>query len=153
MALRSATPTPLRYRGASSVNGKESVYELYAEAVFPLIDSTDSDHYLGLELGARYSDYKHAGGVWTYKAGFEWRPIESLRFRAMFQHAVRAPNIAELFEEQFVQVGFAVTNNFPDPCSASQDPAGNGIVDKCGLQGLPLNEIGVFEATPLYPVD
>lgn len=141
------------WRGASSVNGSESVYELYAEAVLPLIDSANSMHYLGLELGARYSDYKHAGEVSTYKVGLEWRPIESLRFRAMFQHAVRAPNIAELFEEQFVEVFWLVDDNFADPCSASQDPAGTGIIDKCVLQGLPASEIGVFEATPFYPVD
>ncbi len=141
------------YRGSSSVNGSESVYELYTEAVLPIIDSSASEHYLGLELGARYSDYKHAGEVWTYKAGLEWRPIEAVRFRAMFQHAVRAPNIQELFREQFTETGWAVDNNRGDPCSASQDPAGNGIVDKCVIQGLPASEIGVFEATTFYPVD
>jgi len=141
------------YNGSSSVNGSESVWELYTEAVIPLVDSSASDHYLGLELGARYSDYKHAGGVWTYKAGLEWRPIESLRFRAMFQHAVRAPNIRELFQEQYIQSSWTVGDNGGDPCSALQDPAGNDIVDKCVLQGLPLSEIGVFEATAFYPVD
>jgi len=141
------------WRGASSVNGSETVTELYAEAVVPLIDGANSGQYLGLELGGRYSDYKLAGGVWTYKAGLEWRPIETLRFRAMFQHAVRAPNIAELFEEQFIVPGIVVGNNGGDPCSASADPVGNGNVDKCILQGLPADQIGVFEATPFYPVD
>jgi len=141
------------YGGASSINGSESVYELYAEAVLPLIDGTNSGQYLGLELGGRYSDYKLAGGIWTYKAGLEWRPIESLRFRAMFQHAVRAPNIAELFEEQFVISSRVVGDFGGDPCSASVDPAGNGNVEKCILQGLPAGEIGVFEATSFYPVD
>ncbi len=143
----------LGYGGASSVNGSESVYELYAEALLPLIDSTNSMQYLGLELGARYSDYKNAGKVETYKVGLEWRPIESLRFRAMFQHAVRAPNLSELFEEQFVYDSWVVGDNGGDPCSASADPAGNGRVDKCVLQGLPASEIGVFEATSFYPVD
>jgi len=143
----------LGYNPTSSINGSESVYELYAEAVLPLIDSSSSTHYLGLELGARYSDYKNAGKVETYKVGLEWRPIESLRFRAMFQHAVRAPNISELFEEQFVQDGVAVGDNGGDPCSASEDPAGNGWTDKCVLQGLPSSEIGVFEAESFYPVD
>jgi len=87
--------------------------------------------------------------VSTYKVGLEWRPIESLRFRAMFQHAVCAPSIEELFEEQFVEVFWFAGNNFPDPCSASQDPAGSGNIDKCILQGLPSSAIGVFEAPPL----
>ena len=141
------------YNGSSSVNGSESVYEFYSEAVLPLIDSSDSGHYLGLELGVRFSDYKHAGQVWTYKTGLEWQPTEYLRFRTMFQHAVRAPNIDELFEEQRQTTGWAVSQNVADPCSASQDPVANGNADKCVLQGLPESQLGVFEATQFYPVD
>ena len=147
------TGDTMGYRGASSVNGSESVWELYAEAVVPLIDSSNSGHYFALELGARHSEYKHAGGVSTYKAGLEWRPIESLRFRTMFQHAVRAPNINELFEEQFIETFWQVDQNSSDPCSASQDPVANGNADKCVLQGLPESQLGIFEATQFYPVD
>jgi outer membrane receptor protein involved in Fe transport len=57
--------------------------------------------------------------------------------------------VAELFERPFVEQGFIVFNNSPDPCSASSDPAGNGNVDKCILQGLSPEEIGVFEAAEI----
>jgi iron complex outermembrane receptor protein len=141
------------YRGDSPVSGTESVYELYTEALVPLIDNHNTGHYLGLELGVRYSDYKNAGPAWTYKAGLEWQPISSLRFRTMFQHSVRAPNNQELFQEQFIEDFSAISDDRFDPCSASQDPAGNGIADKCMLQGLGSGQIGVFEAEPFYPVD
>jgi len=85
--------------------------------------------------------------------GFEWRPIESLRFRTMYQHSVRAPNNQELFTEQFTESGSYVGWFGDDPCSASSDPAGSGNAEKCILQGIPADQIGVFEATLFYPVD
>jgi len=147
------TGDTMGFRGTAPVDGTESVWELYTEALVPLIDKGDSVHYLGLELGVRYSDYKNAGSVWTYKAGLEWQPIESLRFRTMFQHSVRAPNNQELFTEQFTESGYMIDENSPDPCSASSDPDGNGNTEKCILQGIPAGQIGVFEATQFYPVN
>lgn len=146
------TGDTISFIGSAPVKGTESVWELYTEALVPLIDNQVSGHYLSLELGARYSSYKNAGSVWTYKYGGEWQPIPLLRFRTMFQHAVRAPNNLELFQQQFTQEGSVISDLRPDPCSASQDPAGNGIADKCALQGLPPDQIGVFEAEPYYPV-
>ena len=40
-----------------------------------------------------------------------------------------------------------------DPCSASADPVGRGNAEKCILQGLAADQVGIFEATPNYPVD
>jgi outer membrane receptor protein involved in Fe transport len=143
----------LGFSAKAPVDGSESVYELYAEALAPLIDDQATGHYLGLELGARFSDYDNAGSVWTYKAGFEWQPVDALRFRTMFQHSVRAPNNEELFTEQFIDSGTFLGQFDIDPCSASSDPAGSGNAEKCILQGLPPDQIGVFEATPFYPTD
>jgi outer membrane receptor protein involved in Fe transport len=147
------TGDTMSFRGAASVNGTEQVYEVYSEAAIPLYDAPELGRSLGLELGARWSDYRNAGSVTTWKAGLDWQVSDTLRFRAMQQRAVRAPNIAELFEQQFVEQGSVVTLNFSDPCSASSDPVANGQADKCVLQGLPANQLGVFEATPFYPVD
>jgi outer membrane receptor protein involved in Fe transport len=137
--------------GAAPVNGTESVYELYSEAVMTLVEGGLSGQKLDLEVGARWSDYDNAGQVTTWKAGLDWLVTDSLRFRTMLQHAVRAPNNSELFTAQFSET-FAWTGDFfPDPCSASQDPVGAGIADKCVLQGLPASQVGVFEHTPFYP--
>lgn len=144
----------LGYRGSAGVDGEESVSEVYAEAVIPLAIGARYADYLALELGVRYSDYDNAGSVDTYKVGGEWQPVESLRLRAMFQHSVRAPNLAEAFQEQFVEV-FAYVAATPDEdlCSASADPVGNGYVDACIATGLPASQVGVFEATVGIPTD
>jgi outer membrane receptor protein involved in Fe transport len=144
----------LSWPHSSTVQGIEEVYEVYAEGVVPLASDKAWADYLGLEVGGRYSDYKHAGGMWTYKAGAEWQPLEDLRLRGMYQRSTRAPNSSELFEEQSTYTQWFVWwETFEDPCSASADPVGNGIVDKCLIQGLPADQIGVFEATVRYPVE
>ena len=153
-------PTPVLFsgdvigiNGEAPIDGKESVFELYSEAVYTLFQSSQSEQQLDMEIGARWSDYKNAGSVTTWKAGLDWRVSEALRFRFMAQHAVRAPNNSELFTQQGVSSGFVISNNFSDPCSASSDPTANGNVDKCLAQGLSRDQIGVFEATRAYPVD
>jgi outer membrane receptor protein involved in Fe transport len=147
------TGDALGYSGVSPVDGAEEVFEIYTEAVIPLASNSAWADYLGLEIGARYSEYKHAGGMWTYKAGAEWQPFEGLRLRAMHQRSARAPDSGELFDEQRTDTGsFVFDDPIEDPCSASADPVGNGNVEKCTLQGLPPDQIGVFEATLRYPV-
>jgi outer membrane receptor protein involved in Fe transport len=144
-----STGDMLGYDPIIPVSGADEVVELYAEAVVPLIRDRRGAENLALELGARYSDYKYSGGLWTYKAGGEWQPIEGLRFRAMHQRSVRAPNSEELFAEQ----GTATFWLFQaDPCSASADPEGSGNAEKCVIQGLPADQVGVFEAIDRYPV-
>jgi outer membrane receptor protein involved in Fe transport len=148
------TGDALGWRGSAPISGTEEVFEIYTEAVIPLVSDRAWAEYVGLEVGARYSEYKHAGSMWTYKAGGEWQPFESLRLRAMHQRSTRAPNSGELFEEQSTDRAWFVTfQPSEDPCSASADPAGNGNVEKCLLQGLPADQLGVFEATVRYPVD
>jgi len=135
------------------IDGKESVLEFYTEAIFTLFESGQSAQKLDIEIGARWSDYANAGSVTTWKAGLDWRITPSWRVRAMAQHAVRAPNNSELFTQQNEFSWWFISGNLKDPCSASSDPAANGNVEKCLLQGLTQSQIGVFEATPFYPVD
>jgi len=148
------TGDTLGYRGEAPVSGTETVTEIYAEAFVPLLNGAPAAESLAMELGARYSRYDRAGGVWTYKLGGSWQVNEALRFRAMWQHSVRAPNNLELFQEQFIEISNFVGNFvFVDPCSASQDPIGSGFSDACILQGLDPGQLGTFEAIPFLPVD
>ena len=147
------TGDALGFGSSSPIEGTEEVFEIYTEAVIPLVIDRAWADYLGLEVGARYSEYKNAGSMWTYKAGGEWQPFAGLRLRAMHQRSARAPNSSELFEEQRTEFDtFVGIDSSSDPCSASADPVGNGTVDKCLIQGLPADQVGVFEATPRYPV-
>ncbi len=148
------TSDTLGYRGDSPISGTESVTEIYAEALVPLLEGVPAAESLELELGARYSSYDNAGGVWTYKLGSNWKVNQSLRFRAMWQQSVRAPNNQELFQQQFIETSNFVGNfTFIDNCSASQDPVANGYTDVCTLQGIDPSQLGIFEAIPFYPVD
>lgn len=133
--------------GFAPVKGKETVYEAYTEMLVPLANGAALAEYLALEIGGRYSVYDHAGDVETYKAGFEWAPVSSLRFRGMYQRAVRAPNLYEAFEEVGVNEGSFAAQPRDDPCSAVSDPVAAGNVEKCVATGLPLDQIGVFDAS------
>jgi iron complex outermembrane receptor protein len=139
--------------GNAPIDGTESVLEFYSEALATLFESRSTVQKLDLEAGIRWSDYDLAGSVTTWKAGLDWRLTESLRFRTMYQHAVRAPNNSELFTQQSVSADFAIGQNESDPCSASANPVANGNADKCQAQGLTPAQIGVFEATAFYPTD
>jgi outer membrane receptor protein involved in Fe transport len=135
----------------ASIEGTEEVLEVYGEAIVPLATDTRWAKSLALEVGGRYSEYELAGSVSTYKLGGEWEPVDGLRLRAMRQRSSRAPNSGELFEEQRANEGFYINTSKPDPCSASEDPVGNGNAEKCLIQGLSEDQIGVFEATPFWP--
>ena len=148
------TGDSLGYRGDSAVDGTESVFEVFGEALIPILQDAAFAEYLALEVGARYSEYRHAGSVNTYKYGGEWLPVEGVRFRAMYQRSVRAPNLSEAFQEQFTEIFPYVGNDSSeDPCSASADPIGNGRLEKCVITGLPVNQVGVFEANIAVPTD
>ncbi len=143
----------LGYRGDAPVKGKETVSEFYAEALVPLAEGARFAEYLGIELGARYSNYKNAGNVESYKGGFEWMPNSSIRVRSMYQRSVRAPNLLEAFQEEFSEVfPYVAGSSDEDPCSASANPAAAGNVEKCVIQGLPASQVGIFEDAVGVPV-
>jgi outer membrane receptor protein involved in Fe transport len=139
--------------GDAPINGTENVWELYGETIFTLLESSQSDQKLDVELGVRWSDYKNAGSATTWKAGLDWRINDSWRLRAMMQHAVRAPNNAELFTTQGTFSDAVFGNDAIDPCSASADPVGSGNREKCLTQGLSTDQLGVFEHQAFYPTD
>ena len=119
--------------------GSFDVKEIYGETVVPIISDKPFVEYLGLELAARYSDYSTAGEVWTYKAGGEWRLNSDIRFRGLYQRAVRAPNIAELYG--------GLVNTYPamiDPCSRTANPTG-AVRTLCIAQGVPAAAIGSYQ--------
>jgi iron complex outermembrane receptor protein len=96
--------------------GSIAVKEAYGELLVPILKDVPAFQRLELELGARYSDYDTTGSNFTWKALADWQVTEWLRFRGGYNKAVRAPNIAELF--QAAQQTFA---NLPngDACSSA----------------------------------
>lgn len=148
------TGDAIGFTGDASVIGEESVSEVYAEALIPLAEDAPFARRLSVEVGGRYSDYDHAGSVDTWKVGGDWEPIEDVRFRAMWQRSVRAPDLFEAFQDEFItNNGYVGEDSSDDLCSASADPVGRGNVEKCVLQGIPIGQIGTYEATPFFPSD
>lgn len=128
----------LGFNSAPPLSGGFDVYDIFGEVYIPVLEDAPLADILAFEAAFRMSDYSTTGSTETYKIGGEWAPVEDLRFRALFNTAVRAPNISELFS--------AVSNGFPgatDPCSATADPAAAGIEALCTATGVP--NVGTYQ--------
>ncbi|WP_422059162.1 TonB-dependent receptor domain-containing protein [Sphingopyxis sp.] len=142
--LLAKTPGELGGAGgaAPDIDGGYDVYEAYAEIVAPLIEDKPFFESLTLEAGIRYSDYsiQGAGGynTTTWKAGGSWEPGAGVKFRGNYSHAVRAPNIGELFTPTSV----GLTNLGIDPCSGAAPTTNANLRAVCIAQGAPVGTIG-----------
>ncbi len=135
------------YGRSFPLRDKTSVAEAYIEGRLPFAVGAAWAEYLGIEFGGRVSDYDTIGDdVYSWKLGAEWETVPGIRLRAMFQRAIRAPGSESFQEDLFAGVAFGF-GPFFDQCSASQDPVGNGLEELCVAQGIPPDQIGVFEAS------
>ncbi len=118
----SQTPGELGGAGgaAPNITGGYDVWEAFGELVAPLVQDAPFFKSLTLEAGVRYSSYKvdapssPSYKTTTYKAGGSWEPIDGLKLRGNYSHAVRAPNIGELFSP----VSTVLTTLTNDPCAS-----------------------------------
>lgn len=126
--------------------GRFELTEGYVEALIPLLSDLPFVQSLNIEAGYRYSEFTSGGSVQdygSYKIGGDWVPFDSLRFRAMYQRATRAPNIGELYAPQVTSLGNLAT----DPCQlalinqAEANTAGT-LSNLCRLTGVPTTNIG-----------
>ncbi|PJJ98763.1 hypothetical protein CO615_06215 [Lysobacteraceae bacterium NML75-0749] len=87
------------YTNGSNLSGEFSVREAFAEVSLPLFgDVHPAVKMLKLDAAGRYSDYSTIGVTRTWKFGAMWETLAGLTMRGTWSSAVRAPNIAELFE-------------------------------------------------------
>jgi outer membrane receptor protein involved in Fe transport len=140
------------FNAIQDVQGSIDVYELYTEALVPILSEVAFAHYLGLEAGFRWSNYSSAGNVESYKVGLEWAPTDWLRFRAVQNEATRAPSAIELF-----QAGDQGFPGYTDPCrdvNLNGAPDGSGATSvgpaptqaECVGQGVPIGNYPGFVA-------
>lgn len=106
------------FNATQDQSGTVDVGELYGEIAVPLLKDVFLAQSLGVEAGYRYSDYSTIGGTSTYKIGLNYAPISSVRIRGIYNKAVRAPNVFELF-----QAGDQGFPSYVDPCAASRNPS------------------------------
>ncbi len=98
------------FNATQDERGKVNVKEVYGEVRVPILADTPGFHDLSVEAGARYSDYSSVGGLFNYKLGAQWAPVEWLKFRGIYNKAARAPSITELFLNG--NQGFVTVNDF-----------------------------------------
>jgi len=123
-----------------NAGGQFDVVEVFGEVMLPILADTPFFHELTIGAAGRYADYSTIGGAFTWNVNGVWAPIEDIRFRGTYAQAIRAPNIAELFDPQ---QGATFRPN--DPCSqsnidrliASNDPAAQNRLNNCRADGIP----------------
>jgi outer membrane receptor protein involved in Fe transport len=124
--------------------GTNGFYDIFGEALIPLVKDQPFFNSLELGVGARYSWAEFENGLtgfrrapkgsWTYKAEMNWEVVDYARLRASYQRAVREPNFGELF------VGTDSAPQIFDPCAtftqawASRGPAFRAL---CAATGAP----------------
>ena len=115
--------------------GSFDVIEFFAETQIPIIQDGFID-LLEINAGYRRSHYETSAdrtyNTDTFKIGAELAPVPDIRFRAVYNQAVRAPNIQELFRT--AAVGLSGSN---DPCAGFTITATNY---GCLAQGLTVGQ-------------
>ncbi len=126
------------WNSARATSGSQTVKEVFGELRVPVVVDKPAIEALVLNGAFRYSDYDVGSSdrVWTYSSGVEWAVNSDLSFRGQFQHAIRAPNIGELFGGQGSDGPIAI-----DPCGSSQPVEGRtqSVRDVCIATGVPEN--------------
>lgn len=129
-----------RSAGLSPTAGSFDVAELYGEIYVPILADRPGFELLAFEGGVRFSDYSTAGSVWSYKLGGEYSPFRGLKFRGLYQRAVRAPNVVELFS--------GATNTAPQALDFCNADAGRTSQERdfcLNSLGIPAAVIDVFQ--------
>lgn len=127
--------------------GAYDVYELFGELLIPIARDLPFVRHLNTDVAYRFSDYSSVGAVHTYKGSLDWGVTESVRVRASYQRAIRAPSLGELYsppERGSAGVG-STSIGGGDPCASNsrwrnpaQNPDAARVRQLCLDQGVPL---------------
>jgi iron complex outermembrane recepter protein len=81
-----------------SVHASQNVWELALEAEMPVVKDVALIQSFDLNMAGRYTDYSVSGSVQTWKIGFNWNVVDSLRLRGTTSIDIRAPTLNDLFQ-------------------------------------------------------
>jgi iron complex outermembrane receptor protein len=110
------------------LTGSVDVTDVFGELQIPLADEQPWAYSASVDGAFRHSEYK-AISTDTYKFGADYAPTADIRLRASFSHAVRAPNVIELFAAQ----GLNLFDMDSDPCG----PDRTATLAQCTATGVP----------------
>ena len=137
--LQSGEPTG--FNGSLPTKGSESVKEVFGEIRVPILIDEPLVKSFTVNGAFRNSSYDlvGVGSVWTYSAGGDWKITDDIAFRGQFQHAIRAPNVGELFGG--TALNFA--SNTIDPCGSNQPLAQQtaALRNLCIATGVPAGNV------------
>jgi outer membrane receptor protein involved in Fe transport len=135
---------------SGATNTKDVFFELRAPIAHDLPFVKD----LTLDGGYRYSHYSEAGDDSTYKVGIEYKPIDDLLIRASYNHAVRAPNVQDLYAPDVVgDASYQDPCGQPDPTPTNPNPHPQATLAQCENTGLKASQYGVTAACPAAQCD
>lgn len=98
-------------------SGDTSVKEVALELRIPLLEDAPFAKRLAVTPGYRRSWYDTGVNTGTYKVEAEWSPVKNWLVRGGVQHAIRAPNIGELYSAATGnQVQFGSPPSGGEPC-------------------------------------
>jgi len=132
--------------------GDVSVKEAALEILVPILNDAPLAKSLELNLGFRTSDYDVSGRHETYKIDGVWEPVSALMFRGGYEHAIRAPNVGELYSAaQAAQAQIGSPPGQGDPCdvrSAARTGANAASLRAlCVATGVPDAIVDTFQYT------
>ena len=79
------------------VHASQDVWELALEGDVPVVRDVPLIQAFNLNLAGRYTNYSVSGPAQTWKIGFNWNVVDSLRFRGTTSIDIRAPTLDDLF--------------------------------------------------------
>jgi outer membrane receptor protein involved in Fe transport len=131
------------------LSGRYHTKAIFGELSVPLVRDRLL-HRVQLDGGFRYSDYS-LGGVgeaWSWFTGAVLAPIPAVTFRGQYQRAFRAPNVRELFGEQFSSFAFP-----EDPCSFFGQDLSDTVRQLCIATGVPPEAVFGFDLEPFPAIE
>ena len=137
---------------APAAGGSRKVTEQAVELAIPLIKDKPFFDTLELDLGYRNSQYSITGSVSTYKASAIWKPVPALLLRGGYEHAIRAPGLAELYAASTGGLAqFGIPPQAGDPCD-SRSIARTGanaaqLRSLCIATGVPGSIVDAYQYT------
>lgn len=139
------------FGSSSPVDAEIEVTEVFGEFLLPIVTDARFAKSIGIEGGIRYAQYDNevnaaSGNTGnrfyndSYKFGVNWTPVEELRLDAMYQRAVRAPNLREIGLPKTPSVGSLAD----DPCDSDNPPTDPALIALCEATGVPAGQVGSF---------
>jgi outer membrane receptor protein involved in Fe transport len=162
-AAASGNSVEVQFSNVPFARGAQDVQEAFTEFLIPLVSEIKGVRQLNMSAAARWAEYSGAGDVQSWKFGFDWSIVDSLRLRTTVSQDVRAATMGEKFDRTGGLTGnftdFGISPN-PAPYSATQYSNGtpdikpeNAKTKTLGFVYQPAEVQGLGVSVDWYSID